>query len=311
MVLFINLVKVLKNDKSPLINDNNEIVGLITTNKKSAEKAIKKLGLNINLYDDYKSMLDSVSFDAIYIATPPKYHYEYLKKVNIYNKIVLVEKPFVLNYKEALDIYNLYKKNVYPLLYKGSTEKIKTIKDIIESNKYEEPIKIIGNFKRPFKAEYLDSWIYNSEISGGGRVFDIIEHILEVLYYIFGDFKNVKSNVIKDSKYHNCETKVNANLYCGNIPTYLNFDMECDEYVDEITIYTNEYEIKFSVNNHDFIHIIKNGKIIKEINKPTNRIWGTELITKINKIINNEKVSYIPDLEVILKIQKCVDEIIN
>lgn len=303
---------VLKNKETPFLNENNEIVGIVTTNKKTAENAINQLGLNIKTYDNYKEMLDNVECDAIYICTPPKFHYEYLKKVAKYNKLVLVEKPFVLNYKEAEEIKNLYINNVYGLLYKSSTDKIITLKNIIDNNIYGDVLEVQCNFKRIFKKEYLNSWIYNKDISGGGRVFDIIEHVLDVLYFLFGDFSNINSKVIRDSKYHDCESKIYTDLFCGQTKIKMNFDMECNEYEDDIFIFTNKYAIKFSINNYDDIYIYEDNKLVKKISTNSEKIWGKELIDKLYKVIKeNNYTHYLPDLNILLKIQKCVDEIIN
>lgn len=304
---------VLKNNNTVFSNENNEIVGIKTTNKESELNAIKKLGLNIIQYDSLDNMLENINYDAIYICTPPKYHYEYLNKLTAINKPIVVEKPFLLNYKQCLDIYNKFpNKNVYPLLYKGSSEKIKYIKDLVINKKYGKIIKIEGVFKRIFNTEHLNSWIYNKSISGGGRVFDIIEHILEVLYSIFGNFSEINSYTIYDSKYHDCETKVNSKLYCGGILTTLYFDMESEEYKDEIVLYSNKHKIVFSINGNNSIYIYNNNNnLIKKIDIPPEKYWGIETINNIRKLIVNENINYLPNIEDMLIIEKCVENIIK
>ena len=199
----------LKNKNCVFQNKNNKIVGIKTTNKKSEEEAIKKLKLKIKQYNNLDYMINNLNYDAIYICTPPKYHYEYLKKLCNVKKPIIVEKPFLLNYNQCINIHKKFpKKNIYAMLYKGSSKKINFLKKIINKKKYGEIYKIEGNFQRICNFEHLNSWIYNKNISGGGRGFDIIEHILETLYSLFSDLEVIDSKCIYNSKYHDCESQV-------------------------------------------------------------------------------------------------------
>ena len=87
--------------------------------------------------------------------------------------------------------------------------------------------------------------------------------------------------------------------------------MESDIYIDEITLYSKEYKIKFSVNDHTYIYIYRKNKLIKTFAFKVEKYWGIEITNKIKKIIKNRKVDYIPNIDVMLKIEKCVDDIIK
>lgn len=69
----------------------------------------------LNFYfNDYEKFIEKV--DAVYIATPHKTHYEYIKKCLSLNKHVLCEKPMVLYEKEAIELYELAKERKLILL---------------------------------------------------------------------------------------------------------------------------------------------------------------------------------------------------
>ena len=96
---------VLKNKTTPFINRNNTITAICTTTINTAKAAREKLKIKkCDCYDNVDEMLNNHNIDVIYIATPPKYHYIYLKKIKKYNIPVYVEKPFVRNYIEAKEI---------------------------------------------------------------------------------------------------------------------------------------------------------------------------------------------------------------
>lgn len=58
----------------------------------------------IKIYQDYEVMLEDADIDAVYIALPHKFHYEWILKALRHHKAVLCEKPAVLNTAEMIQI---------------------------------------------------------------------------------------------------------------------------------------------------------------------------------------------------------------
>ena len=95
---------VLKNKTTPFINKKNTIIGICTTNIEHSKLAKEKLNLKkCGCYENAEEMVKNENIDAIYICTPPKSHYTYLKTLAKYNLPIYVEKPFVLNKKEGIN----------------------------------------------------------------------------------------------------------------------------------------------------------------------------------------------------------------
>ena len=310
---------ILKNKTSPFINNKNEIAAICTTKLEHSINAIHKLKLkNCHEYDDVYRMLKNESIDAIYICTPPKFHYDYLKILANYNlQLIYVEKPFVLNSKQAKSILNLYKKKstkVFVAHYKRLTPQIKKLKKIIMSKKYSEILSIEGYFSRIYDQKLIqNSWIYKKEISGGGRFFDISPHILDVLYYIFGEFKNIKSNVLYEQKEHNCESNVIAEFQMQNIPCKLHFDLNATSDKDILLIKCYNKNIKTSINRDSTIYILnKNNKIIKKYSFPKTKVWGLEAVKELDKLIFDKKYNHnIASLKDAYIIQNYIDDILK
>ena len=79
------------------------IEGVLSRNKENSKKFAQENELNfysIN-YDEFIKKVD-----AVYIATPHRTHYEYIKKSLELKKHILCEKPMVLSKKEAIEVYN-------------------------------------------------------------------------------------------------------------------------------------------------------------------------------------------------------------
>ena len=309
---------VLKNKTTPFINKKNTIVGICTTNINHSIKAKEKLGLKYcGCYDNYKEMLEKENIDAIYICTPPKYHYIYLNKLCKYKIPVYVEKPFVLSADEAKKIVKLYNKNNIPLFvahYKRLTPKIKKLKKLINKNIVGNINLIEGFFHRKFNEDLIKtSWIYNKKISGGGRFFDIAPHILDVIYFIFGDFNNLKSKVDFEKKLHTCENKVNTKFKIKNINVALEFNLIANEDKDLLIIHGDKGYIKTSINREMPIFLYnKKGKLKKSFKFKKTKTWGIEAIIEIDNFI--QRKNYKTDLcdgNVALKIQKYINTILK
>lgn len=89
------------------------IEGVLSRNEENCKKFAKENELNFYSID-YEEFIKKV--DAVYIATPHKTHYEYIKKSLELEKHVLCEKPMVLSKNEAIELYDLAKEKKVVLL---------------------------------------------------------------------------------------------------------------------------------------------------------------------------------------------------
>lgn len=308
---------VLKNKTTPFINHHNTIISICTTSLEHSKKAIEKLNLkNCNGYDDVYKMLDNELIDAIYICTPPKFHFEYLNILSKYNiPIIYVEKPFVLNEQQCKQIIDKYQDSsteIFVAHYKRLTPQIKKLKQLIIKKKFGEIFSIEGEFFRIFDNNLLNTWLFNKKISGGGRFFDISPHILDCIYYVFGEFSNINSEIIFSKKFNSCESKLITTFNINDIKCSLKFDFDSNFDKDIICIYCSKGIIKTSINRDSTIYIYNDNKIIKKIKFSKTKIWGQEAVNNIDKIFYKQKYDKdIATLDDAYTIQKYIDEILK
>lgn len=85
-----------------------EVIGVFNPNKESAKEF--KIKNQLLFYEfEYNDFLKQV--EAVYIATPHIYHYEYAKQALLNKKHVLCEKPMTLNKDEAKELFSIAKNN--------------------------------------------------------------------------------------------------------------------------------------------------------------------------------------------------------
>lgn len=162
----------------------------------NAEKFAKKYELN-NFYTDYSKFLEEV--DAVYIASPHKTHYDYVKQAIQSKKHVLCEKPMVLSEKEAVELFELAEKNNVIL-----QEAIKTayapcftkLINIAKSGLIGEIKDISATFTKLVTDKSLRE--YNKSM-GGGSVTELATYPLCPIVKLLGtNYKSVNFNSFYD-----------------------------------------------------------------------------------------------------------------
>lgn len=85
-----------------------EVIAAYNPEKESLEKYAEEYSV-LPFSEDYDRFLGSV--DAVYVASPNETHADYVRKAIIAGKHVLCEKPMTFTYDEAVELYNLAKKD--------------------------------------------------------------------------------------------------------------------------------------------------------------------------------------------------------
>ncbi len=168
----------------------SKIIAVLSRSLEKAEKFKDELGAK-RAYDDLDQILSDEEVDTVYVGLPNSLHFEYAKKSLLANKNVLLEKPFTMTYKEALELKNLaisrhlYLFETIVTLYQPL---VSEIKEKIEKIK---PIHLaILNFTK-YSSRYddylngLNPNNFNKEM-GGGAMLDLNIYNLHLANLLFG-----------------------------------------------------------------------------------------------------------------------------
>lgn len=169
-----------------------EIAGVAVHSARGKE-AVLACGLRPTTTEE---LLADPTIDAIDICTPNNSHYDLLKRVIAAGKHVLCEKPLCTSLDEATEIERLAKEK-------------QVIGQIVFNNRFLSPIlrakSLIDEGKLgrilSFRGEYLhDSccdpkkvagWKQDRTICGGGVLYDLGSHVIDLIYYLCGRFRSV------------------------------------------------------------------------------------------------------------------------
>ena len=195
---------------------------LVAVMRRNGEKA-KDYAVRHNVprwYDNAEKLINDPEVNAVYIATPPGSHAEYAIRAMRAGKVAYVEKPMATSYPECRKMIRVSKDTGAPLLvayYRRMLPGFLKIKELIDSGIIGTPLLFsIRFYIPPYRQdlENLPHWRIIPEISGGGYVFDLGSHQLDLIDYILGPIDGVASMTLNQGNLYKPEDFVSAGFSC-------------------------------------------------------------------------------------------------
>ncbi len=147
--------------------------------------------------------LASLDVDAVYVATPVAMHAPQTIAALRAGRHVLCEKPVAMNHAEATSMVDTADKCGRTLgiaYYRRMYPKLRRAKKLMDQGAIGRPVLAELNCHSWFQDEDgRRPWVLAPEMSGGGPLFDIASHRIDILNYLFGEPKRVAallSNVV-------------------------------------------------------------------------------------------------------------------
>lgn len=182
--------------------------------------------------------------NAVYVATPVSSHCEYAILAAEAGKHVLCEKPMAMNVEQCQRIMTACEQNSVRLMvayYRRTWPIAKKMKALLAEGAIGDPMLVrinLGCYCNP--SDFLEpaNWRLQSEISGGGVMFDVGSHRLDLLGYLLGDVTQVAAFAETLHASYPVEDSVAAimKLDCG-AHAVANFNWNVNGYADEFEIY--------------------------------------------------------------------------
>lgn len=145
-------------------------------------------------HDKVEDLLANASVDAVYIAVPNKFHVPLAIQALEAGKHVILEKPFAMNAVEAEKAIGIAKKAGLVLnvgmnqRFTADSQKIKTL---VEQGVLGEIYHAKAYWRRRTGIPKLGTWFGSKEVAGGGSLYDIGVHMLDLCLYTINNFEPV------------------------------------------------------------------------------------------------------------------------
>ena len=175
------------------------IAGVATTRRETAQAAAAEIGCDF-WTDDYRELLARPDIDVVDICVPNHMHTEIVTAAAAAGKHIYCEKPLAMNVAEAQQIVAAVQAagvNAQLTFHFRFFPAILRAQQLVASGFLGRVFSFRGRY---YRSSYIDpqkplSWRQQKAIAGGGALFDIGSHILDLLYALLGEFASVQATM--------------------------------------------------------------------------------------------------------------------
>jgi predicted dehydrogenase len=176
-----------------------QLVGVATTRPSTAEAAAQEIGCAF-WTDDYRQLLARPDVDAVDVCVPNHLHAEIVQAAAAAGKHIYCEKPLAMNVAEAramvaaVQAAGVITQMTFNFRFFPAVQRAQQLVQ-------EGFLGRIFSFRgRYYRSSYIDpqkplTWRQRKAIAGGGALFDIGSHILDLLYSLLGPFAEVQGTL--------------------------------------------------------------------------------------------------------------------
>lgn len=249
--------------------EGSELVSVMRRDEAKAEDYARRHAVP-QWYNDADALMNDPKINAVYIATPPKFHKEYAIRALQKNLFVYVEKPIALNSSEALEIteaVNHYSGKLCVAHYRRKLPSFMFVKELLKSNIIGDirlvRITMAQSAKPSLAAQTQENWRINPKISGGGYFHDLAPHQLDLMYFFFGAPVLCSGFSTNQSKQYDADDMVSGQMVFKNNIAFSgnwNFSAAEKESTDECVIIGTKGNITFSFFGNTVTVKDENGK---------------------------------------------------
>jgi predicted dehydrogenase len=167
--------------------DGSALVAVMRRNGALARDYAQRHGVP-RWYDDADALVGDAEVDAIYVATPPQAHRDYVLLAARAGKPVYVEKPMALDAAECAAMIAACRDAGTPLFtayYRRALPRFEKVRSLIEEGAIGEVRSVSIALYRPATLGE-GTWRVDPTVSGGGHFVDLASHTLDLLDHLLG-----------------------------------------------------------------------------------------------------------------------------
>ena len=170
--------------------ERSELVAVMRRNGDLAADYARRHGIP-RWYDNADELINDPQVDAVYVATPPDSHREYVVRVAQAAKPVYVEKPMARTALECEEMISACEEagvGLFVAYYRRAMPRFATVKELLDSGRIGQLRSVSIRNERPADVDEADhaGWRVDPDVSGGGHFVDLGSHILDLLDWLLG-----------------------------------------------------------------------------------------------------------------------------
>ena len=181
-------------------------------------EAMKKYG-SYKVYTDYKKMIDENALNALFVATPTKFHADMVLYALERNIHVFCEKPLSLTTAQGIKMLNTAseKKLVNQVGYHNRfIGTFNYLKELIAAGVLGDVYHFLGEAYGPVVTKRKEGTWRSESTEGGGCLFDYASHVINLVEYVLGRIKTVDGVMLKKIFSKGVEDAVYSGMFLEN-----------------------------------------------------------------------------------------------
>jgi 1,5-anhydro-D-fructose reductase (1,5-anhydro-D-mannitol-forming) len=166
-----------------LADSRSRLAGIVT------RKSEKAMAYGVSSWRKLETALLACDADAVYIATPVFLHGPQTIASLRSGRHVLCEKPTAMTYAEACSMRDealMTGRKFGVAYYRRMYPKVDRAKTLIESGSIGQPFMAEATLHDWVQPRDAADWRFHSSLSGGGPLYDVASHRIDLMNYIFG-----------------------------------------------------------------------------------------------------------------------------
>jgi 1,5-anhydro-D-fructose reductase (1,5-anhydro-D-mannitol-forming) len=176
-----------------LAEPRSKLVGIVTRDPRKAE------AYRVPAWTNIEDALEESGADAVYVATPVFLHASQSILCLRAGKHVLCEKPMAMNYAEACSMTQAAQEAGLMLgiaYYRRLYPKVNRAKELMEAGAIGRPVLAEATAHDWFNpAVGHRSWLADPSYAGGGPLYDIGSHRIDLMNHLFGAPRHVSGHL--------------------------------------------------------------------------------------------------------------------
>ena len=249
---------------------NSALVAVMRRNAVLAEDYARRHGVP-RWYDAADALIADPEVDAVYIATPPASHKEYVLACARAGKPVYVEKPMAMRFEECREIVDVCQEKgvrLFVAFYRRAMPRFLKIKEWIDSG-------VIGDVRNVRAVQHQSPaqedlsratlpWRLKPEISGGGKFLDMGIHELDIFDFLFGAIEEVHGIASNQGGLYDVEDTVTATWrHAGGVQGYGSWCYVCGHDEDYVEIVGSKGRIEFEFFTDKPLKLIRGSEVVE------------------------------------------------
>ena len=228
--------------------EQSKLVGIVTRDPTKAEP------YGVPGFTDLREAVAKTGPDAVYVASPVFMHAPQTMVSLREGCHVLCEKPMAMNYPEAemmVETAEAAGRTLGVAYYRRTYPKVHRAMALIREGAIGQPVLAYASCHSWFKPEdEFRAWLIDADKAGGGPLYDIASHRIDLLNFIFGQPARVQaqlSNAVNKTPVEDCATLLIE--YLNNVRAIVDVRWHSHVDRDEFRIIGTNGELELSPLN--------------------------------------------------------------